>query len=42
LERIGYVREGHFRKCGFVRKDEGGNPIWTDAYEYSKMEEATT
>jgi ribosomal-protein-alanine N-acetyltransferase len=41
LERIGYVREGYFRKCGFLQKDEGGNPIWTDAFEYSKLEETT-
>ena len=42
LERVGYVREGHFKKYGFVHKDERGNPIWTDAYEYSKIEQTKT
>jgi RimJ/RimL family protein N-acetyltransferase len=37
LERIGFRREGHFRKYGFVHRDERGDPIWTDAYEYSKL-----
>lgn len=41
LERVGFVREGFFRKCGFVRKDDSGNPIWTDAYEYSKLAPAS-
>jgi [ribosomal protein S5]-alanine N-acetyltransferase len=38
LEKIGFSREGHFRKCAFFRRDAGGRPIWTDAYEYSKLE----
>ena len=38
LEKIGFVREGHFRKCGFVHRHHDGSPIWTDAYEYSKLE----
>ncbi len=38
LEKIGFTREGHFRKSGFVHKDESGAPIWTDVYEYSKLE----
>jgi len=38
LERIGFTREGHFRKFGFVHKDGSGAPIWTDVYEYSKLE----
>jgi ribosomal-protein-alanine N-acetyltransferase len=38
LERIGFVREGNFRKAGFVHKDERGNPLWIDVYEYSKLE----
>lgn len=37
LERIGYVREGHFREYGFVHRDGNGDPIWTDAYEYSRV-----
>ena len=39
LERIGLKREGHFAKYGFTHKDESGNPIWTDAYEYSIVRE---
>ena len=39
LERIGFIREGNFKKYGFVHKDENNNPIWTDAYEYSRIEE---
>jgi ribosomal-protein-alanine N-acetyltransferase len=37
LERIGYVREGYFKKYGFVHKNDDGDPIWTDVYEYSKI-----
>jgi ribosomal-protein-alanine N-acetyltransferase len=37
LERIGYIREGHFKKFGFVHTDDKGNPIWTDAYEYARI-----
>ncbi len=35
LEKVGFVREGHFKKVAFFRRDEEGKPIWTDAYEYS-------
>jgi [ribosomal protein S5]-alanine N-acetyltransferase len=41
LEKIGYIREGHFKKCGFTHKDNNGSPIWTDAYEYSKIAGST-
>jgi RimJ/RimL family protein N-acetyltransferase len=37
LERIGFTREGHFMKGGFIHKDENGKPIWIDVYEYSKV-----
>jgi [ribosomal protein S5]-alanine N-acetyltransferase len=39
LEKIGYIREGYFKEYGFVHKDGDGNPIWTDVFEYSKIEE---
>ncbi len=42
LERVGFKREGSFRKFGFVHTDENGAPIWTDAYEYSLLREAIT
>jgi [ribosomal protein S5]-alanine N-acetyltransferase len=38
LEKIGFAREGYFRKYGFVHKDGSGKPIWNDVYEYSKLE----
>jgi len=38
LERIGFTREGYFRKCGCIHKDDNGMPIWNDVYEYSKLE----
>lgn len=38
LEKIGFTREGYFRKTGFVHTDDRGAPIWTDVYEYSKLE----
>ena len=39
LEKIGYIREGHFKKYGFVHRDDNGNPIWNDVYEYSRIKE---
>jgi ribosomal-protein-alanine N-acetyltransferase len=39
LEKVGFKREGSFRKYGFVHTDENGLPIWTDAYEYSLLRE---
>jgi [ribosomal protein S5]-alanine N-acetyltransferase len=38
LEKIGFTREGHFRKNNFFRKDARGNPLWFDTYEYSILE----
>jgi ribosomal-protein-alanine N-acetyltransferase len=39
LEKVGFKREGSFRKYGFVHTDENGLPIWTDVYEYSLLRE---
>lgn len=39
LERIGFRREGHFKKFDFFRKDENGHPVWHDAYEYALIED---
>lgn len=39
LESIGFTREGHFKKAGFVHTDEEGNRVWTDVYEYAKIKE---
>ena len=40
LEKIGFKREGYFLKGGFIHKDEIGNPIRNDVYEYSMLESA--
>lgn len=40
LEKIGFNREAYFRSYHFFRKDEAGSPLWTDAYEYSRLETA--
>ena len=37
LERIGFTREGYFREHSFMHRDESGKPMWTDAYEYSRL-----
>lgn len=39
LERIGFQREGHFKKFDFFRKDENGHPVWHDTYEYALIED---
>ncbi|MBB6481266.1 GNAT family N-acetyltransferase [Spirochaeta isovalerica] len=37
LEKIGMIREGHFKKKGFFRTDPNGNPLWHDAYAYGML-----
>lgn len=37
LEKAGCDREGHFRQYTYFHKDANGWPIWTDAYEYSRV-----
>ena len=39
MERLGMNREGFFRKKAFFKRDEIGNPIWHDAYEYGILAE---
>jgi ribosomal-protein-alanine N-acetyltransferase len=39
LERIGFVREGHLRRNVFFRRDDRGNPIWQDTYEYGRTDD---
>ncbi len=39
LEGLNMRREGHLRKNIFFKKDEGGNPIWNDTYEYGILAE---
>jgi [ribosomal protein S5]-alanine N-acetyltransferase len=38
LEKVGFVREGCFKKNAFFHVDESGNPLWTDTFEYSMLE----
>jgi [ribosomal protein S5]-alanine N-acetyltransferase len=38
LEKIGFTREGAFKQFAFFRFNEVGDPIWIDAFEYSKLE----
>ena len=35
LERLGFRREGHLIQNIYFKKDENGNPIWSDTYEYA-------
>lgn len=39
LEKIGFTREGAFKQFAYFRMDEVGNPIWIDAFEYSKLDQ---
>jgi ribosomal-protein-alanine N-acetyltransferase len=35
MERLGMRREGHFMQKAFFKRDEKGEPMWHDAYEYA-------
>ncbi len=37
LERLGMRREGHLIQSVYHKKDEIGNPIWHDTYEYAVL-----
>ena len=37
LERLGLVREAHFRQNVYFWKDDTGNPIWKDTFVYSVL-----
>ncbi|MBO2516966.1 MAG: N-acetyltransferase [Clostridiales bacterium] len=37
LEKAGLVREAHFRKNIWIRRDENGDPVWKDTYVYAKL-----
>ena len=34
LERLGLCREGHLIQNIYFKKDENGNPVWSDTYAY--------
>lgn len=39
MERVGMRREGILKKNVYFWKDEQGNPIWQDTYEYGLLKE---
>jgi ribosomal-protein-alanine N-acetyltransferase len=39
LERLNFRKEGHFLKQSFFKRDEKGNPIWQDVFEYAILSE---
>ena len=39
LERLAFRREGHLKKNIYFKKDENGDPIWADTYEYAILSE---
>lgn len=39
LERLGMRREGHLVKNIYFKRDEQGEPIWNDTYEYAILAE---
>lgn len=39
MERLGMCREGHLRQNIWFRRDENGQPIWQDTYEYAILRE---
>lgn len=39
LERLGMRREGNFRKNIFFFRNEQGEPLWQDTYEYGLLRE---
>lgn len=42
LERLGFRREGTFIKNIYFYRDEKGNPIWQDTYQYGLLAEEWT
>ncbi len=39
LERLGLRREGHLKQNVFFWRDENGQPIWKDTYEYAMLQD---
>ena len=39
MEKIGMRREGYFRKNIFFEREDDGEPIWLDTYEYAILKE---
>ena len=39
LERLNFRREGHLRNSHYFKKDQNGEPVWADTYEYAILAE---
>lgn len=39
LEKVGLIREAHFRKNIYFHSDKEGNPVWKDTYVYACLHE---
>lgn len=39
LEKLGFVKEAHFKENVYFWKDEKGNPVWKDTYIYACLKE---
>ena len=39
MERLGMRREGEWKKNVFFFRDENGNPLWKDTYQYAVLVE---
>lgn len=39
MERLGMRREGHLRRNIWFSRDEAGQPLWQDTYEYAILRE---
>ena len=39
MERLGMRREGEWKKNVFFFRDENGNPLWKDTYQYAVLAE---
>jgi RimJ/RimL family protein N-acetyltransferase len=37
MERLGMRREGHLIQSVYHKKDENGNPVWHDTFEYAVL-----
>lgn len=41
LEKVGLIREAHYKKNIYFHRDKEGNPVWKDTYVYSRLNEMT-
>ena len=41
LEKVGLIREAHYRKNICFHRDKEGNPVWKDTFVYARVKETT-